>query len=313
MKKRCSIITTVAALSALLLSLSGITSGSPAGPSGKVQIVATFFPIYLFVENIASGISDIEVTLLLPAGYGCPHDFSLAPEDVKKVHQADIIIQDGLGMEPFLPDLLKAGRREKRLITASDGIEAIMAKFRETGEYLHDTGTFQYNPHLFASPREAARMVANITASLAEMLPAYAEKIKENGENYRARLEKLSREFADSLKNLKNNRVITVHEVFEYMGRDYGFEILDIIEKEAGQEPSAREMMNLAQRIRSEKVAALFNEPQYLSKVAGVLGKETNLPVFMLDPVASGPPDPPLDYYEKIMSENLKTLIKALK
>jgi len=229
------------------------------------------------------------------------------------VHQADIIIQDGLGMEPFLSDLLKAGRHEKNIITASEGIAPILAKFRESGEYRQDSGTFQYNPHLFASPREAARMVANITASLADMLPAYAERIKENGDNYRARLEKLSREFADSLKNLKNNRVITIHEVFEYMGRDYGFEILDVIEKEPGQEPSAREMMGLVQRIRSEKVAALFNEPQYSSKIAGVLGQETNLAVFMLDPVASGPPDPPLDYYEKVMSENLKTLIRALK
>jgi zinc transport system substrate-binding protein len=301
------------ALAVFLLSLNSLAFGSPAEPSEKIRIVATFFPIYLFVENITSGISDLEVELLLPAAYGCPHDFSLAPEDVKRVHQADIIVQDGLGMEPFLPDLLKTGRHDKKIITASDGIEPIVAKFSEKDEHLQDTGAFQYNPHPFASPREAARMVDKITASLAEMLPALAGKIKENGYNYRARLEKLSQEFADSLKDLRNNRVVTVHEVFEYMGRDYGFKIVDIIEKEAGQEPSAREMMGLVQRIQSEKVAALFTEPQYSSKMADVLGRETNRPVFMLDPIASGPPDPPLDYYEKTMFENLKTLMEALK
>jgi len=49
----------VTVVSAIFLSLNGIASGSPAEPSGKVKIVATFFPIYLFAENITSGISDI--------------------------------------------------------------------------------------------------------------------------------------------------------------------------------------------------------------------------------------------------------------
>ncbi len=119
--------------------------------------------------------------------------------------------------------------------------------------------------------------------------------------------------FADSLQSLKNPTIVTVHEVFDYMARDYGFKIFDVIEKEPGQEPSAKELLSQIKEFRDNKIAALFSEPQYSARIVEVIGDELNIPVFQLDPVAGGPADPPLNYYEQIMSQNLQALVKAMK
>ena len=58
--------------------------------------------------------------------------------------------------------------------------------------------------------------------------------------------------------------------------------------------------------------AALFTEPQYPAKVGETIAREIGIPVATLDPVASGPPDAPADYYEKTMRANLETLKRIL-
>ena len=42
------------------------------------------------------------------------------------------------------------------------------------------------------------------------------------------------------------------------------------------------------------------------------LVNETGIPVCELDPMTSGPENPPLDYYESIMMQNVKTLLNAI-
>ncbi|MCX6827332.1 MAG: zinc ABC transporter substrate-binding protein [candidate division Zixibacteria bacterium] len=278
--------------------------------SNKIEIIATFFPVYLFTRNITEGISAIKVDLLLPATYGCPHDFSLLPEDIKKIGQADIIVQNGMGMENFLTPAMASANSHPKLILATENITPIKLKYEEN----HQTVPAElYNPHAFASPPEAALMIEAIADRLIEYLPAYTEKLKANKERYRAKIDSLSQLFKVSLVNLKNDKIVTVHEVFDYMARAYHFEIADVIEKEPGQEPSAKEMMELAANIRQKQVAGLFSEPQYSSKIVKVLAQELDLPIYELDPVASGPVNPPADYYEQVMGRNLATLILAFK
>jgi zinc transport system substrate-binding protein len=280
---------------------------------GQIKIVATFFPVYLFTKNITAGIDDIKVDILLPPQYGCPHDFALAPEDLKKINKADIIVLNGLGLEAFLTEAIATGKPNTRVIDASESVTPLRSKYSENHGHTALKDSVEYNPHAFTSPREAALMVDRITSRLAEILPAYRSQLEINGQQYRERLDRLSSAYKDSLQNLANNRIVTVHEVFDYMARDYGLEIAEIIEKEPGQEPSAREMLSLAKDIKEKNVAALFSEPQYSARVVETLGKELNLPFLQLDPVASGPANPPDDYYERVMYNNLNILLKCLR
>jgi len=176
------------------------------------------------------------------------------------------------------------------------------------GHHHHHYGT---NPHLFASPRMAAKLAMNIAAGLSKADPEGAAVYFKNAQAYAEILNKLADEMASLGKRLKNNRIVQPHGVFDYLARDMGLEVIAVMQPH-GQEPSAAEMLELARTIKKKKAGAIFTEPQYPEKVGKALARETGVPVDMLDPVASGPENAPLDYYEKVMRKNMKTIETTL-
>ena len=66
----------------------------------------------------------------------------------------------------------------------------------------------------------------------------------------------------------------------------------------------------IIKKTKEEKVQALFIEPQYPSKSAEMIAKETKTKIYTLDPVVTGPDN--LDAYITIMSNNIQILREAL-
>jgi ABC-type Zn uptake system ZnuABC Zn-binding protein ZnuA len=168
------------------------------------------------------------------------------------------------------------------------------------------------NPHVFASPRMAARMVENIAAALIRRDPAHADIYRKNADAYKGILMKLLEEFKVAADGFKSRRIVTHHAVFDYLARDVGLEIVAVVQEDPGQEPSAAEMLRLVQSIKETGAAALFTEPQYPSRVGETIAREAGISVAVLDPVASGPGDAPPDYYQTVMRKNLETLKRTL-
>ena len=71
-------------------------------------------------------------------------------------------------------------------------------------------------------------------------------------------------------------------------------------------------MLKIIKTVRDSGAAAVFTEPQYSARAAQTIAREAHVGVFSLDPVASGPSDAPLDYYETTMRANLAVLQRVL-
>ncbi|HVP10729.1 MAG TPA: zinc ABC transporter substrate-binding protein [Phycisphaerae bacterium] len=181
----------------------------------------------------------------------------------------------------------------------------------EEPEHAHGHHHTGVNPHLFASPRMAAKLALNIAAGLSKADPQGAAVYSRNAQAYAAKMNKLADEMASLGKRLANNRIVQPHGVFDYLARDMGLEVVGVMQAH-GQEPSAAEMIELVKTIKEKKAGGIFTEPQYPEKVGRTLAGETGVPVAMLDPVATGPAGAPLDYFESVMGKNMKTLEKTL-
>lgn len=273
------------------------------------RIVATTFPVYQLVRNVARNVPDREVMLMLPAQAGCPHDYALTPQDVNKAASADILVVNGQGLETFLGSLSGLTKKHMRLVDASRDIPDLIA-YADAEKDEHDHGGT--NPHLFASPRMAAAMTLSIGRQLAKADPANADAYRANAEAYARRLDALADDFAALGKRLKNTRIVTQHGVFDYLARDMGLSVVGVVQAHDTQAPSAADMMRLIKGIHEQKAGAIFTEPQYPDKIGATLSRETGVPTATLDPVATGPLSAPLDYYETVMRENLRTLEATL-
>ena len=300
---------------------------SASAAEKQLSLLATTFPIYQITRNIITGTDDVRLELLIPAAMGCPHDYALAPRDMHKLAQADLLIVNGLGLEEFLGAPVSKANPRLIVLDSTKDIGQILqyadedshedeqhdhAKASETPagphQHHHDTP----NPHLFASPRMVALLAQNIAKGLAQRNPGQAQTYTANAERYAREMNILADDLARLGKRLANNRIVTQHGVFDYLARDIGLEVVAVVQAHAGQDPAASEFLDVVKTIRHKKAGAVFTEPQYPEAVGKKLAQEAGIATAILDPAANGPEDAPMDYYQQVMQANMKTLEKTL-
>ena len=297
----------------------------------ELNVLCTTFPIHQIARNVAQGREGVALQLMLPAGMGCPHDYALTPQDMRKLAAADVLVVNGLGLEEFLGAPVLAANPDLETIDSSVGIANLLEYAHDHSEEEHDHEAEHehdheaeadhdheghdhahhhhegVNPHLFASPRQAARIALNVAGGLSKADPEGAGIYFRNAQAYAERMNALADEMAAFGQTLKNNRFVQPHGVFDYLARDMGLEIVAVL-RPHGQEPSAAEMLELVRDIRAKQAGAIFTEPQYPAKVGEALARETGLPLATLDPAATGPDEAPLDFYETVMRKNMEVL-----
>lgn len=303
----------------------------------KLDILCATFPIYQITRNVTKGRDVAKVSLMIPAQLGCPHDYALKPQDMQKLSRADVLVINGFGMEEFLGTPVEKANSKLKIIDTSNGIKNIL-NYTDSGESGHihpetehkgehpkesaleDSDAHEHdrrhhagvNPHLFASPRMVALLAINIAEALSGIDPAGAGVYSDNARVYAEKMNRLADEFVALGKQLANNRIVTQHGVFDYLARDMGLEVVAVVQAHAGQEPSASEMLKIVKTIRHEKACTIFTEPQYPAKIGRTIAKEAGITAATLDPVATGPQDAPIDYYETRMRQNLSVIGKTL-
>jgi zinc transport system substrate-binding protein len=268
--------------------------------SGELRIVTSFFPVYVAVINVTRDISGISVTNMTEPQTGCLHDYSLKPDDLKLLEDADIFIINGAGMEAFLDDVMRQ-QNDLRIIEAAGDIEVLM---EESGEA---------NPHVWVSVTNAISYVQNIADRLSEIDEKNAEQYRSNAASYIGRLEALKDEMHSELDGLKMRDIITFHEAFPYFAEEFDLNIAAVVEREPGTEPTQKELAAIIGLVRETGIKALFAEPQYSSRVADAIASDTGAVVYTLDPVVTGEAVPEAaDAYLDAMRRNMETLKKAL-
>ncbi len=308
------------AVLALTLTVAANALGADGKANSKPYVCCTTYPIHIFTMNLMEGVGKPE--LLIPPGLGCPHDYALTPKDMMKLTRKPmILVMNGLGLEDFLGSPVKKANPEAVIIDSSAGIEGILSDTEDKddhGRHEHKAGCDcghehgERNPHLFASPFMALKVIDNIAYGLKKSDPANAAVYEKNRAAYSEKLKKVCAEFKEAAKTFKNRKIATQHDVFDYLAKDIGLEIVATVQAHPGSEPSAAELKKLIETLRRDKAAGMFVEPQYPQKIAGLAAKEAKIPLAELDPVASGPENPPADYYEKMMRKNIETLKSIL-
>ena len=265
----------------------------------KFRIVTSFYPMYIATMNIAQGIDGVEVINMTKPQTGCLHDYQLTPEDMKKLEKANAFVVNGAGMGAFLDKAVKQ-QKNMKIIEASDGIELL----REDGED---------NPHVWVSVTDAILQVKNIEKQLAEADPAHADAYKKNAQTYVEKLESLKKEMHAEIDGLPNRNIVTFHEAFPYFAKEFNLNIVGVIEREPGSQPTPQEIKETVKKIKELQVKALFAEPQYPADAAAVISKESGAKVYTLDPVVTGDAeDKAMDAYIIAMKKNAEVLKEAL-
>ena len=284
-------------LSAALVSVAFVLWPAHLWANQSLRVVTSFYPVYVAVLNVTAGIPGVEVSNLASPHVGCLHDYQLTAGDVRRLADADLLLVNGAGMEPFLGKVAQQSPGV-RVVGVSEGIAL-----------LDD------NPHVWVSLEGARRQTENIAAALAAAAPDRADAFRANASAYNASLSALEEKMRAALAPYAGTPIVTFHEAFPYFARDFDLDLAGEIEREPGAEPSARELADTVKLVRERKVKALFAEPQFPDQSAQVVARETGVRVYSLDPVVTGPSDPEeaRGAYLRAMEKNLEVLQEALR
>jgi len=297
-----------AALMACVWLLAGCAAASPDGTT----IVTSFYPMYVFVQNVAKDIPGVEVRNMADQNVGCLHDYQLQTRDMVVLEGADVLVINGGGMEQFM-DKIASMYPQLPVVEASAGIEMLcsVSEGHDHGghDHHHEDEHVLYNAHVWLDPDLAVRQVQAIADGLCAADEANAEAYQRNAAAYAQRLLLLKDELAAQLAPYAGEKMITFHEAFSYFADAFGFEVAGVIAHEAGEEPGTREIARTCDMVKELGVKALFVEPQYPTKTADTIARETGAAVYSLDPVVSGDGD--LESYETIMRKNADVLSEA--
>lgn len=298
--KKIGILILSVILSLTLMSCSKTSVNTGPDKSDETLIVTSFYPMYIFTSNIANNVEGVKVVNMTEPQTGCLHDYQLVPSDMKVLEKADIFVINGAEMESFL-DKVTSQLSTLTIIEAAAGMDLLEDEHGEA------------NPHVWVSISGAIQEVKNITEGLVKADPANEAAYRKNSEEYIERLENLKQSMHEALNDIRTRDIVTFHEAFPYFASEFNLNIITVIEREPGSEPSAGELAATINAIKDAQAKVLFREPQYPAKAAESIAAQTGGKLYILDPVVTGPKEAPLDSYEKTMEENLNVLIEALK
>lgn len=285
---------------ALLIVVGGALSFSvlarPAVDPNKVDVVASFYPLAFFTEQI--GGDRVSVLQLIPDNAE-PHSWEPRPSDLLKTDRAKMFVYNGAGFEPWASDFLGTlTNRDLVIVDTSQNLTLLGNSEEAAG----------VDPHFWLDPLSAKVQVHNILAGLEKADPANAAFYEANAAALDSRLDKLNDDFAAGLANRTVDDIVTTHEGFNYLALRYGFTAQAAVGISADQQPSPQDLVRLSQLVRSLGLRYVFSEPVFSDAVIRTIASETGAQVLVLDGIhGRAGVHAGMDYFQ-IMYENLRNL-----
>lgn len=262
-------ITAIAA--GLLATMAAGCGATSRAETEGLDVVTSMSVLADFAQNVAG--EHAEVTSLVPVG-GDPHVYEPVPSDSRRITDADVVLHNGLGLEPWFASLVSGSGREAVAVADALPAAAVDSKGRP-------------DPHLWMVPPQAAAYVDVIADALAAADPDHADDYARNAEAYKAELEELDAEVAATLAAIPapNRTLVTSHDAYSYFADHYDLEVVgSVVGFTTEEEPSAGTVSRLVDQITAHGVPTIFVEttvnPDVIERIARDAGVAVGRPLY---------------------------------
>ncbi|HET6861226.1 MAG TPA: metal ABC transporter substrate-binding protein [Streptomyces sp.] len=317
MNVRRRLIPTTAAAGALalgLMTLSACSSSDAAdkGGDGKLDVVASFYPMQFLAEQI--GGEHVAVSTLTKPGVE-PHDLELSPKQAAQLGEADFIVYLK-GLQPAVDEAVEqSGVKNTADAAALTHLEEHSTEAghdEHAEEEGHEHSEAGGDPHIWLDPVKYAEVAKGVGKALEKADPDNAAAYKKNTAALTGKLDGLNTKFENGLKNTTTKTFITTHSAFGYLAERYGLEQEGISGLAPDSEPSPARMKELQKIAKEKKVSTVFFETLVSDKTAKTLAGDTGLKTDVLDPLEGITDRSKGADYLAVMDSNLVALQKAL-
>ena len=263
----------------------------------STNVVVSIAPLQTFVEKI--GGDKINSSLMVPQG-SSPHTYEPKPSQMKDITQAKIYFSIEVEFEKVWLEKFK--NQNKNLIVSD-----VVYDMNKTtiSDHHHDEGKQckhihgELDPHIWVDPINVKHIARNIYVTLSKVDSNNSDYYKKNLESYLKELDELDSNIKTILKDVPKNATFMVfHPAWGYFAKRYNLNQISV--EVEGKEPKMKALIGLMKKAKSEKVQAIFTQPEFSDKSAKLIANNLGIKVIKASPLA------------KNWSENLLNLAKAL-
>ncbi len=288
-------------------SIQPTAASSSESASHKIKVIATFSVVSDFVQNVAG--DKVELKTLVGLGNDV-HEFEPSPSDAQGLMDANLIIENGLGLEMWLDKLYQAsGSKATRLVASKD---------IPTRKLTEEDGKEETDPHVWQNVTNAITMVQNIRDGLVQADPPNAQTYQANAAAYITQLKALDDDIVAEAAKLPadSRKLVTSHDALGYFADRNGFKIIGSLlgtVATASGDPSAKDFAQLVSDIKAAGVKAVFVEsvtnPATMERLAQEAGVKIGPELYTDSLGAEGSAG---TTYLKAMHYNITSLVSAL-
>ena len=312
----------------------------------KISVVATIFPQYDFVRQIAG--ENVELKMLLKPGEET-HSYEPTPQDIIAIQNSDLFIYVGGENDAWVEDILESmpdnGRKTLKLVDCVDTVEEEHVEgMKEERGHDHDEDDAEHeeheveheedeadheehgqeethsvheiDEHVWTSPLNAVKIVEQIKEELCEIDSENAPDYEKNAEAYVAQLKELDQEFQHVVDHSKRKLMIFGDRFpFRYFAEAYDLDYYAAFSGCASDtEPSAATMAFLINKVRDENIKTVLKMELSNENIAKAIAEATNADVkefyschnLTAEQFADG------ETYLSLMEKNVETLREVL-
>ncbi|WP_248243110.1 metal ABC transporter substrate-binding protein [Microbacterium kunmingense] len=236
---------------ALAAALAGCAGGAADGDADddRPVVLTTFTVLADMAQNVAG--EHLRVESLTKVGAEI-HGYEPTPGDVRRAADADLILDNGLGLEAWFAQFVDSV--DVPHVVVSDGVEPI--------DISGDAYAGLPNPHAWMSPVNAAIYVDNMVSAFGELDPENADDYAANGEAYKAELQEVFDALLAELDAVPEaeRALVTCEGAFSYLARDAGLDEVYIWPVNAEQQATPQRIAAVIERVDDDGIPAVFCE-----------------------------------------------------
>jgi ABC-type Zn uptake system ZnuABC Zn-binding protein ZnuA len=276
---------------------------------GRLKIATTVSPITSIVANVVGDRADVRG--LIPEGADS-HTFEPPPSAARVLSKADLVFVNGLKLEDPARELAQANLKK--------GGEVVELGDRTISpdQYIYD---FSFpreggkpNPHLWTNPPYAKDYARIVRDAVVRRDPANAAAYQANYDRFAAKVDELDRAMQKATATVPKRELLTYHDAYAYFARHYGWKVIGAVQVSSFEDPTPKEVADLIQQVRGERVPAIFGSEVFASDVLTQIGRETGVRYVdeLRDDDLPGRPGDPDHSWLGLMRFNFTTLVSSL-
>lgn len=248
--QRCGL--RLAAITLVLISpLSGCQRASTTSEADARPRVLTTFTVLGDLAGTVAG-DRLQVDSIVRPGAEI-HGYQPTPSDIERASGADLIVENGLGLELWARRFTAAAG-DVPSVTLTDGIEPLLIS--------EDVYSGKPNPHAWMSPQRAMTYVDRLVEAFTRLDPEGASTFEANAQAYKKQLRQLDDELREILETIPDQRrlLVSCEGALSYLASDYGLDEAYLWPVNAESQVTPKRMARLISTVKDRQVPAVFCE-----------------------------------------------------